>query len=61
MREFITKNKDDILSIIIASVMIFLLFYWTHLFFESKRKDIISKTQLKHTLVIKVNDLYSNL
>ena len=59
MREFINKNKDDILAIIIASVMIFLLFYWTHLFFESKRKNIISKTQLKHNLVLKVNDLYS--
>lgn len=58
---FYQKNKDLILIITAVVVGVFLLFYWTHLFFQSKRTHILSKIEAKKEQLVKASELYKEL
>jgi len=52
------KYKNTFLPIIVIILGIFLLFYWTHLFFKVKIENIKTNIDIKKEQLIKANEAY---
>jgi len=52
------KYKNTLLPIIVIVFGIFLLFYWTHLFFKVKIENIKTNIDIKKEQLIKANEAY---
>jgi amino acid permease len=52
------KYKNTLLPIIVIVFGIFLLFYWTHLFFKIKIENIKNNIATKKEQIIKANEAY---
>jgi len=52
------KYKNTFLPIVVIILGIFLLFYWTHLFFKVKIENIKTNIDIKKEQLIKANEAY---
>jgi hypothetical protein len=52
------KHRNTFLPIVVIILGIFLLFYWTHLFFKVKIENIKTNIDIKKEQLIKANEAY---
>jgi len=57
MKQLFNNNKETLLYFIIAAGAVFLLFYWTHLFFQSKIEGMKNETETVQEKVIEAEQL----
>ena len=61
IKNLYNKNKNHFLLSITVIIGIFLIFYWTHLFFKYKIEGIKTSIATKKEQIIKANELYQQL
>ncbi|TYB32656.1 MAG: hypothetical protein FXF49_10395 [Flexistipes sinusarabici] len=57
MKQLFNNNRETLLYFIIAGGAVFLLFYWTHLFFQSKIESMKNETETVQEKVIEAEQL----
>jgi len=57
MKQLFNNNRETLLYLIIAAGAIFLLFYWTHLFFQSKIEAMKNETEAVQEKVVEAEQL----
>lgn len=57
MKQLFSKNRETLLYFIIAAGVVFLIFYWTHLFFQSKIVAMKNETQTVQEKVVETEQL----
>lgn len=57
MKQLINSNRETLLYFIIAAGAVFLIFYWTHLFFQSKIESMKNETETVQEKVMEAEQL----
>jgi len=57
MKQLINSNRETLLYFIIAAGAVFLIFYWTHLFFQSKIESMKNETETVQEKVVEAEQL----
>jgi len=57
MKQLFNNNRETLLYIVIAAGAVFLLFYWTHLFFQNKIESMKNETEAVQEKVVEAEQL----